>query len=123
MAGDGDEADLERLQGLRLLQRLRPLLERLRDEACQRDRAGNRELFYDQLCSLVLLTFFNPALKSLRDLQQASRLKQVRKKLGCSQAALGSLSERCGCSTRNACWRSFSSCWEASRNRPPPTSG
>lgn len=93
MAGDGDEADLERLQGLRLLQRLRPLLERLRDEACQRDRAGNRELFYDQLCSLVLLTFFNPALKSLRDLQQASRLKQVRKKLGCSQAALGSLSE------------------------------
>jgi hypothetical protein len=84
---------LETLQGVRFLQRLTPLLARLHDDACQRDRAGNRELFFDQLCGLVLLTFFNPSLVSLRDLNQASRLKQVRKKLGCREASLGSLSE------------------------------
>jgi len=81
------------LQGLRFLQRLNPLLVRLRSHATGRDRAGNRVLFYDQLCALILLTFFNPSVKTLRDLHQASRLKQVRKKLGCSPAALGSLSE------------------------------
>jgi hypothetical protein len=81
------------LQGLKFLRRLEPLLARLRSDATLRDRAGNRELFYDQLCALILLTFFNPSVKTLRDLRQASRLKQVRKKLGCSQASLGSLSE------------------------------
>ena len=81
------------LQGVRWLQRLQPLLARLRDNACQRDRAGNRQLFFDQVCSLILLTFFNPTLTSLRDLSQASRLRQVRQKLGCRAASLGSLSE------------------------------
>jgi hypothetical protein len=85
--------ELDTLEGVRFLQRLGPLLARLRDEACQRDRAGNRELFFDQLCSLILLTFFNPSVESLRDLREASRLKQVRKKLGCREASLGSLSE------------------------------
>jgi hypothetical protein len=50
-------------------------------------------LFFDQLCGLILLTFFNPSLKTLRDLQSASRLQQVKRKLGCSEASLGSLSE------------------------------
>lgn len=89
-----DDAEfLETLEGVRGLQRLEPLLARLRSAACERDRAGNRELFFDQLCALILLTFFNPSLKSLRDLQRASRLKQVRKKLGCRETSLGSLSE------------------------------
>jgi hypothetical protein len=81
------------LEGVRFLQRLQPLLARLHDDACQRDRAGNRDLHFDHVCGLILLTFFNPALCSLRDLQKASRLKQVRKKLGCREASLGSLSE------------------------------
>jgi hypothetical protein len=85
--------EVRNLSGVRWLERLKPLLARLRGEACQRDRAGNRQLFYDDVCSLVLLTFFNPAVKTLRDLQQASRLKQVKKKLGVSEASLGSLSE------------------------------
>ncbi len=85
--------DFEKLQGVRFLQRLQPLLERLRGEACQRDKAGNRKLFMDQACGLILLTFFNPTLKSLRDLQAASRLPQVRKKLGGGETSLGSLSE------------------------------
>jgi Transposase DDE domain len=88
-----DASALETLQGVKFLQRLSPLLARLRGEACERDRAGNRELYYDQLGGLILLTFFNPSLKSLRDLAAASRLKQVRKKLDCRQASLGSLSE------------------------------
>jgi hypothetical protein len=85
--------ELGAIQGLKFLQRLEPLLGRLRQAGCERDRAGNRRLFFDHVCALVLLTFFNPAMKSLRDLQQASRLAQVRKKLGCSRASLGSLSE------------------------------
>lgn len=81
------------LQGVRLLERLAPLLERLRPAGCARDRAGNRRLFYDQLCSLILLTFFNPTLKTLRDLQRASGLRTVRRKLGCERTSIGSLSE------------------------------
>jgi hypothetical protein len=81
------------LQGVNFLRRLEPLLARLRGAACERDRAGNRRLFFDQLCALILLTFFNPSLKTLRDLKQASRLRQVRKKLGCDSTSIGSLSE------------------------------
>lgn len=83
----------ESLEGVRFLQRLEPLLERLHPAGGERDRAGNRRLFFDHVCGLVLLTFFNPSVKSLRDLQGASRLAQVRKKLGCREASLGSLSE------------------------------
>ncbi len=85
--------ELPPLEGVKFLGRLQPLLSRLRSAACERDRAGNRRLFFDHVCGLVLLTFFNPSLKSLRDLQGASRLAQVRKKLGCREASLGSLSE------------------------------
>lgn len=84
---------LETVQGVKFLERLQPLLPRVRGASCQRDRAGNRRLFFDDVCSLLLLTFFNPSVKSLRDLQAASRLKQVRRKLGCAEASLGSLSE------------------------------
>jgi hypothetical protein len=72
---------------------LLPLLERLHDDGCQRDKAGNRVLHFDQYCLLVLLFLFNPICSSLRALQQASELKSVQKKLGCGRAALGSLSE------------------------------
>jgi hypothetical protein len=81
------------IQGLRYLERLLPLLDRLHDVGCQRDKAGNRSLHYDQYCLLVLLFLFNPVLRSMRALQQASTLKNVQRKLGCSRAALGSLSE------------------------------
>jgi hypothetical protein len=81
------------VEGLKFFQRLEPLLERLRPAQCERDRAGNRRLFFDHVCGLILLTFFNPSLKTLRDLRQASGLAQVRRKLGCREASLGSLSE------------------------------
>jgi hypothetical protein len=81
------------ITGLKYFDKLAPLLERLHDDACARDRAGNRELHFDQYCLLILLYLFNPVVTSLRGLQQASELAKVQKKLGCPRAALGSLSE------------------------------
>lgn len=79
--------------GLKYFEKLTPLLERLHDDGCARDRAGNRKLHYDQYCLLLLLYLFNPTVTSLRGLQQASELANVQKKLRCSRSALGSLSE------------------------------
>jgi hypothetical protein len=81
------------IQGLKYLKTLLPLLERLHDVGCKRDKAGNRKLHYDQYCLLVLLFLFNPVVRSLRSLQQASTLKNVQRKLGCPRTSLGSLSE------------------------------
>ena len=81
------------IQGLKYVERLLPLLDQLHDVGCQRDRAGNRCLHYDQYCLLVLLFLFNPIVRSLRALQQASTLKNVQRKLGCARSSLGSLSE------------------------------
>jgi hypothetical protein len=83
----------EDVLGLKYFRKLWPLFERLREVGCQRDKAGNRELFMDQYCALVLLFLFNPCLRSLRALQQASELKNVQRKLRCGRASLGSLSE------------------------------
>lgn len=81
------------IQGLKYLKTLLPLLERLHDVGCARDQAGNRKLHYDQYCLLILLFLFNPVVRSLRSLQQASLLKNVQRKLGCPRSSLGSLSE------------------------------
>src|SRR5271165_5686734 len=81
------------VRGLKYFDQLAPLLERLHDSGCKRDIAGNRSLHFDQYCMLILLFFFNPVVKSLRGLQQASELKNVQKKLGCPRTSLGSLSE------------------------------
>lgn len=79
--------------GLKFFDKLAPLLERLHDVGCLRDRAGNRTLHFDQYCMLILLYLFNPIVTSLRGIQQASELKNVQRKLGCARASLGSLSE------------------------------
>jgi hypothetical protein len=79
--------------GLKYFDRLMPLLSRLHDVGTQRDRAGNRQLFFDQYCAYILLFLFNPIVTSLRGIQQASELQKVQKKLGCPRASLGSLSE------------------------------
>ena len=79
--------------GLKYFDQLLPLFKRLHHDGCQRDKAGNRDLHYDQYCLLVLVLLFNPICSSLRALQQASELQNVQKKLGCERAALGSLSE------------------------------
>ncbi len=81
------------VQGVRQLEELLPLLERLHEVGCGRDKAGNRQLFMDQYCLLILLYFFNPIVTSLRGLQQASELSKVQRKLHCPRSSLGSLSE------------------------------
>jgi hypothetical protein len=81
------------LQGLKYLDKLLPLFDRLHDVGCQRDRAGNRRLHFDHYCALILLSLLNPVLRSFRALQQASLLEQVRRKVGCARTSLGSLSE------------------------------
>ncbi|MFT5526698.1 MAG: hypothetical protein ACI9G1_003892 [Pirellulaceae bacterium] len=72
---------------------LRTLLECLHDAGTESDRAGNRKLFYDQVCVLILLYFFNPVFTSLRSLKRASELKKVQKALGCPRTSLASLGE------------------------------
>ena len=87
------EIRAEDLEGFKYFKILAPFLEKLHTIGTERDRAGNRELFFDQYGSLTLLYFFNPILTSLRGIQQASALKKVQKVLGVSRASLGSLSE------------------------------
>jgi hypothetical protein len=83
----------EDVTGLKYFDKLAPLLARLHDVGCQRDKAGNRKLYFDQYCMLVLLFLFNPVVRSLRAIEQASELRKVQRKLGCQRASLGSLSE------------------------------
>ena len=77
----------------RLVARANQLFARLAECGTERDTAGNRKLLYSHYASLVLLSFFNPALQTLRGLQQASALKSVQKRLGVGRTSLGSLSE------------------------------
>lgn len=81
------------LQGFKYFKAITGMLEGLHNAGCQRDKAGNRILHMDQYMSLVLLYMFNPICTSLRAVQQASELKKVQRKLGCSRSSLGSLSE------------------------------
>ena len=83
----------EDVTGLKYFDKLVPLLARLHEVGCQRDKAGNRKLHCDQYCLLVLLFLFNPAIRSLRAIEQASELRKVQRRLGCQRASLGSLSE------------------------------
>ena len=75
------------------LRRVFPLLDRLNDVGCGRDRAGNRELFFGDYCKLVLLYIWNPLIDSLRTLQEASTLTSVARALGMGRFSLGSFSE------------------------------
>jgi hypothetical protein len=81
------------LRGLKYFQLLQPLLQRLHTVGTERDKAGNRELFFDQYAALILLYFFNPILTSLRAVQQASTLDKVQRTLDCPRTSLGALSE------------------------------
>jgi hypothetical protein len=83
----------EDVTGLKYFDKLKPLLQRLHEVGCERDEAGNRQLHMDEYCLLVLLFLFNPLVRSLRAIQQASELRKVQRKLGCLRASLGSLSE------------------------------
>jgi hypothetical protein len=73
--------------------RILPMLDTLHDCGAARDRAGNRQFFFDDYCKSVLLFLFNPAINSLRLLQEASALPSIAKRLGVKRFSLGSFSE------------------------------
>ena len=90
----GEQVIRERdVQGIKYLDRVLPLLKRLRLAGCERDKAGNRDLHMDQYCALILLFMFSPVVDSLRSIQRVSELRKVQRLLGCGRASLGSLSE------------------------------
>ena len=67
MAGKKREDVREQdITGLKFFDKLLPLFERLHDVGCARDKAGNRQLHFDQYASLILLFLFNPVVTSLR---------------------------------------------------------
>jgi hypothetical protein len=77
------------LQGFKYFKVLSPILQRLHTEKDHH----NRELYFDQYIALFLFYFFNPAITSLRAIQQVSELKKVQNILGVKRTSLGSLSE------------------------------
>ena len=81
------------IPGLKYFDALGPILDKLHDVGTERDRAGNRKLFFSHYCGLVLVYFYNPILTSLRGIQRASDFEKVQKLVGRSRASLGSLSE------------------------------
>jgi hypothetical protein len=83
----------ETLQGFKYFRLLGPLFDHLHLAATERDRAGNRQLFYDQYASLLLLDFFNLVVTSLRGLQQTTTLANVQERLGVRQTSLRALSD------------------------------
>jgi hypothetical protein len=86
----------EDLVGFKYFRMILPLLDRLHDNACARDKAHNRDLHYDQYATLHLLFLLNPIITSMRGLVEASKLDKVRKKLGVLPTSLGSFSEAGG---------------------------
>jgi hypothetical protein len=84
------------LRGFKYFEMVRPLLARLHDDGTACDKAGNRDLFFDQYAALLLLYFFNPILTSFNGLRQATELTKVQKILGCGRVSSGSLSEAQG---------------------------
>src|ERR1700752_1958152 len=69
------------------------LLQALHAAGTERDRARNRQLFYDQYATLLLLYFFTPTVTSLRGIQQMSELSKVQRRWGVPRTAVSSLSE------------------------------
>ena len=79
--------------GLGYLKRLFPLLDKLHHVGCAGDKAGNRDLHFDQYCKLVLVYIWNPVIGSIGGLQQAVGLDSVAKAVGVKRFSAGSFSE------------------------------
>ncbi len=90
---DADKIDPRQVQGLKRLKHILPLLASLHQVGCERDKAGNRELHFDEYVTLVLLWLFNPMLDSVRALQKAGELDKVSEQLGVKRFSPSSFSE------------------------------
>jgi hypothetical protein len=85
----------ERLRGWKQLERVAGLLSKLHAVGCDRDKADNRQLHFDDYVLLILLYLYNPLIDSMRTLQKVSELPEVQKRLGIKRFSLGSFSESC----------------------------
>jgi hypothetical protein len=77
------------IQGAKFLAPILQLLAPLHDHRPD----AKRKLHYDEYCVWLLLYFFNPILDSMRGLQQASDIPELRKQLKLPRFSLGSFSE------------------------------
>jgi hypothetical protein len=97
-AADDDASSdltLDKIRGFKQLRRVAGLLSSLHESGCGRDKAGNRDLHFDDYVLLVLLYLFNPLIDSMRTLQKVADLPEARQRLGVKRFSLGSFSESC----------------------------
>jgi hypothetical protein len=94
-SADDTPITFERLQGIKQLRRVAGLLSTLHRSGCDRDKAGNRELHFDDYVLLILLYFLNPMIDSMRMLQKVSELPELQSRLGIKRFSIGSFSESC----------------------------
>ena len=87
------ESPVPVVNGFKYVRLVGTLLQALHEVGTERDRAGNRQLFYDQYATLLLLYFFTPTVTSLRGLQQVSELAKVRQRWGVQRTGLSTLSD------------------------------
>jgi hypothetical protein len=68
-------------------------LERLVDQLREQDPHGNRQLFLDDVFVAYLLAFFNPALRTLRTIEDFSQTRQAQKHLSIPKLCKSTLSD------------------------------
>jgi hypothetical protein len=86
---------IDQLHGIKQLRHVAGLLSSLHHAGCDRDKADNRELHFDDYVLLILLYLFNPMIDSMRTLQKVSELPEIQSRLGIRRFSLGSFSESC----------------------------
>jgi hypothetical protein len=85
----------EQLHGIKQLRHVAKLLSTLHEVGCDRDKADNRELHFDDYVMLILLYLFNPMIESIALLQGVAELPELQKRLGVKRFSAGSFSESC----------------------------
>jgi hypothetical protein len=90
-----DKKLVAKLGHFKQLRKVAGMLSFLHDNGCDRDKAANRELHFDDYVLLMLLWMFNPAIDSMRALQRVASVEEVQKKLNIRSFSLGSFSESC----------------------------
>lgn len=86
---DQTREENSKLQGLKFFKPMQKLLGELRQHCAH----PNRSLHFDEYLALLLLSFYNPALQSLRGLIKCSDAHLAERNLGLHHTSLGSLSE------------------------------
>jgi hypothetical protein len=79
----------ERVVGAKQIQSLERLVNQLREQSPH----GNRDLFLDDVFVAYLLAFFNPALRTLRTLEDFSQTRQAQKHLTINKLCKSTLSD------------------------------